>query len=66
MLKFVFGALFGAAAYWAYRFWKGEDSSWDSSFGSTGDSSAWQPAGTGASTATGASSSTPGAQPTPE
>ena len=35
MLKFLFGALVGAAGYWAYRFWKGgDDMSWDQSFSS--------------------------------
>lgn len=40
MLGFLFGVLVGAAGFWAYRFWKGEeDTSWDQPFSDAGTSS---------------------------
>ena len=39
MLGFLMGVAVGAGGYWAYRFWKGEDTSWEQSFPSTGSSS---------------------------
>ena len=32
MFGFLLGVAVGAAGYWAYRFWKGDDSSWDQSW----------------------------------
>ena len=39
MLKFLFGVIVGAIGYWVYSFWKGEDTSWDTSFTPTGTGS---------------------------
>ena len=39
MLGFLMGVAVGAAGFWAYKFWKGEDSSWDDSFSSFGSGS---------------------------
>jgi hypothetical protein len=36
MLGFLFGVVVGAVGFWIYRFWKGEDTSWDQSFSTTG------------------------------
>ncbi len=56
MFGFLIGVAVGAAGFWAYRFWKGEDdSSWDQSFSSgTGSNSfasdySSQPVGGGSS-----------------
>lgn len=32
MLGFLLGVVVGAAGYWGYRFWKGDDTSWEQSF----------------------------------
>ena len=66
MFGFLLGVAVGAAGYWAYRFWKGdEDTSWEQSFstGGTGSSSfggqSSDPTGSGTvSSSTGPESST--------
>ena len=77
MFSFLMGIAVGAAGFWAYRFWKGDDSSWDQSFGSGSGSESFgsygqQPVGgsssvnaVGSGTASSASS-TSGVQTTPE
>jgi hypothetical protein len=68
MLAFLFGVIVGAAGFWAYKFWKGEDdTSWDQSFStspttaSTYGSSSSEAVGTG--TTAGESGKTPTVSP---
>jgi hypothetical protein len=68
MLAFLFGVMVGAAGFWAYKFWKGEDdTSWDQSFStspttaSTYGSSSSEAVGTG--TTAGESDKTPTVSP---
>ena len=42
MFGFVLGVVVGAAGYWGYKFWKGEDTSWDQSWSSPGNESIGQ------------------------
>ena len=61
MFKFLFGIMVGAAGYWAYRFWKGEDdTSWDTPLSSSDQGSSSFPSYTPASSsASGESAAAP-------
>jgi hypothetical protein len=70
MLGFLLGVIVGAAGFWAYRFWKGEeDTSWDQPLSTSGTdysasgSQSSEPVGSG-TTGTGSTSS--GSTPFPE
>jgi hypothetical protein len=59
MLGFLFGVVVGAAGFWAYRFWKGDqDTSWDQSYSTGGTGTqrydSYGPEPVGSSAATGA------------
>ena len=42
MFGFVMGVVVGAAGYWGYRLWKGDDTSWDQSWSAPGNESVGQ------------------------
>ena len=69
MLGFLFGVVVGAAGYWAYRFWKGDqDTSWEQPYAASGTDAyrygSSQSEAAGSSAATGAPATESGG-PTP-